>query len=75
MKILCGSSQQDSKNIEVIIKKYLDRIEMVITNDGKGPKHTIYENEGIKGMRRKLTLINGSLNIGTDNCFVLKVTV
>ena len=65
----------DSKNIEVIIKKYLDRIEMVITNDGKGPKHTIYENEGIKGMRRKLTLINGSLNIGTDNCFVLKVTV
>ena len=49
----------DSKNIEVIIKKYLDRIEMVITNDGKGPKHTIYENEGIKGMRRKLTLING----------------
>ena len=48
---------------------------MTITNDGNKPSHTIYENEGIKGMRRKLTLINGSLNILSDNCFILKVTV
>lgn len=65
----------DSKNIKVIITQYLDRIEMIITNDGKKPSSTIYENDGIKGMRRKLTLINGSLNISTENYFVLKIIV
>lgn len=65
----------DSKNIKVTITQYLDRIEMIITNDGKKPSHTIYENEGIKGMRRKLAIINGSLNISTDNYFSLKVIV
>lgn len=65
----------DSKNIKVVITKYLDRIEMTITNDGKKPNPFIHENEGIKGMRRKLTTINGSLNILTDNCFILKVIV
>ena len=54
----------DSKNIKVIITQYLDRIEMIITNDGKKPSSIIYENDGIKGMRRKLTLINGRL------CFI-----
>ena len=65
----------DSKNIKVIIAQYLDRIEMIITNDGKKPSSIIYENDGIKGMRRKLTLINGSLNISTENYFVLKIIV
>ena len=65
----------DSKNIKVIITQYLDRIEMIITNDGKKPSSIIYENDGIKGMRRKLTLINGSLNISTENYFVLKIIV
>lgn len=65
----------DSKNIKVIINKYLDRVEMIITNDGKKPNSIIYENEGLKGMRRKLTLINGTLNIFTDNGFILKVVV
>lgn len=65
----------DSKNVKVIIAQYLDRIEMIITNDGKKPSSIIYENDGIKGMRRKLTLINGSLNISTENYFVLKIIV
>ena len=65
----------NSKNIKVIIAQYLDRIEMIITNDGKKPSSIIYENDGIKGMRRKLTLINGSLNISTENYFVLKIIV
>ena len=65
----------DSKKIKVIITQYLDRIEMIITNDGKKPSSIIYENDGIKGMRRKLTLINGSLNISTENYFVLKIIV
>ncbi|MGM9875956.1 MAG: hypothetical protein ACI310_01870 [Bacilli bacterium] len=65
----------DSKNIKVIITQYLNRIEMIITNDGKKPSSIICENDGIKGMRRKLTLINGSLNISNENCFVLKIIV
>ncbi|MDD6879111.1 MAG: hypothetical protein PUD59_02645 [bacterium] len=65
----------DSKNIKVVITQYLDKTEMIITNDGKKPSPTIYENDGIKGMRRKLTLINGSLNISTENYFVLKIIV
>ena len=48
---------------------------MIITNDGKKTNSIIYENDGIKGMRRKLTLINGSLNISTENYFVLKIIV
>ena len=65
----------DSKNITVIITQYLDRIEMIITNDGKKPSSIICENDGIKGIRRKLSFINGSLNISTENCFVLKIVV
>lgn len=65
----------DSKTIKVVINQYLDKIEMIITNDGKKPKKNIYENEGIKGMRRKLVSINGSLNISTEDCFTLKVIV
>ena len=65
----------DSKNIEVIISHNIDGIEMIITNDGKKPGHTIYENEGIKGMRRKLATINGSLSIIVNDCFILKVTL
>ncbi|MGM9875331.1 MAG: hypothetical protein ACI32H_05365 [Bacilli bacterium] len=65
----------DSKNIKVIITQYLDRIEMFITNDGKKPSSIIYENDGIKGMRRKLASINGNLNILTENYFILKIVV
>lgn len=65
----------DSKNIKVRITKYFDRIEMIITNDGKKPNLVIYENEGIKGMRRKLATMNGSLNILTDKGFVLKIVI
>lgn len=43
----------ESKNIKIIITQCLNRIEMIITNDGKKPNKIIYENEGIKGMRRK----------------------
>lgn len=65
----------EAKNIYIIITEYLDRIEMTITNDGIKPKNEIYENEGIKGMRRKLNLINGSLSISLDNGFCLKIVI
>ena len=60
----------DSKNIVVKIN---DK-EMIITNDGLPPKKDIYENEGLRGMRRKLSKINGSLFIDTGKCFTLKVS-
>lgn len=65
----------DSKNIKVVITMYDDYVEMIITNDGKKPEGTIYENEGIKGMRRKLAKINGNINIVINNGFKLIVRV
>lgn len=65
----------DSKNIDIIIKIYLDKIEMVITNDGKKNTGIIYENEGIKGMQRKLSEIGGNLTIVNDDVFTLKIIV
>ena len=43
----------------------------VITNDGNKPKSVIFENEGIKGMHKKLPNINGSLKVITDDNFKL----
>lgn len=65
----------DSKNISVIITKYLDRVEMIITNDGKKNNGIIYENEGIRGMRRKLSEIKGNLVVDNKDKFTLRITV
>lgn len=61
----------NSKNIKVVITARDNYIEMVITNDGNKPKRVIFENEGIKGMRKKLSNINGSLKVITDDNFKL----
>ena len=61
----------NSKNIKVVITARDNYIEMVITNDGNKPKSVIFENEGIKGMRKKLSNINGSLKVITDDNFKL----
>ena len=65
----------DSKNINININECLDKIDMSIINDGKKPNIEIHENEGIRGMRRKLSNINGSLKIETADKFILKVTI
>ena len=65
----------DSKNIKVVITRYENYIEMIITNDGNKPDNVIFENEGIKGMRKKLARINGNLKIITDGSFTLIVRV
>ena len=64
----------DSKNIKIVISSN-EYIEMVITNDGLKPDNIIFENEGIKGMRKKLSFINGNLSIVIDDCFKLIVRV
>ena len=65
----------DSKNIKIVINNNIENIEMIITNDGKKPNNIINENEGIKGMRRKLNEIGGILIIETDDNFLLKVII
>ncbi|MGN1379123.1 MAG: hypothetical protein ACI4XR_01840 [Bacilli bacterium] len=65
----------DSKNIKIVINNNIENIEMIITNDGKKPNNIINENEGIKGMRRKLNDIGGILIIETEDNFLLKVII
>lgn len=63
----------NSKNIKVVITNSLEKIEMLITNDGIKPNNFINENEGIKGMRRKLKEIGGILIIENEDNFILKI--
>ena len=65
----------NSKNIKVVITNSLDKTEMLITNDGIKPKKFINENEGIKGMRRKLKEIGGILIIESEDEFILKIII
>lgn len=65
----------NSKNIKVVITNSLEKIEMLITNDGIKPNNFINENEGIKGMRRKLKEIGGILIIENSDEFILKVVI
>ena len=65
----------DSKYIKIVIMSYLDKIEMTIANSLSAPSGVIRESEGIKGMRRKLMSVGGSLSIRSDNEFELKVVI
>lgn len=65
----------DSKNIDIVIKTNLSKVQMVITNDGSKNTGIVCENEGIKGMRRKLSQLGGSLDVVSDDIFTLIITV
>ena len=65
-----GSSQ-----IWVEITENLEETKMKITNDGKKPNEFITENEGIKGMRRKVEEINGYFYISTIPEFSVNVSL
>ena len=65
-----GSSQ-----IVVKIDETLEKISMKITNDGKKPNEFITENEGIKGMRRKVEEIDGYFYVSTVPEFSVNVSV
>ena len=65
-----GSSQ-----IFVDIKETLEDTYMVITNNGKKPNEFITENEGIKGMRRKVEELNGYFYISTIPRFSVNVSI
>lgn len=62
-----------STNVFIEIKESLEEISMIITNDGKKSNEFITENEGIKGMRRKVNKLNGIFYIQTLPQFSVNV--
>ncbi|MGN1310205.1 MAG: hypothetical protein ACI4VP_00580 [Clostridia bacterium] len=64
-----------SSKIFVEIKETLEETYMVITNDGKKPNEFITENEGIKGMRRKVGEIKGYFYVSTVPEFSVNVSI
>ena len=64
-----------SSKIFVEIKETLEETYMVITNDGKKPNEFITENEGIKGMRRKVEEIKGYFYVSTVPEFSVNVSI
>lgn len=64
-----------STNIYVKILETLEETTMRITNDGKKPNEFIAENEGIKGMRRKVSKLNGNFYIQTLPQFSVNVII
>lgn len=64
-----------SSKIFVEIKETLEETNMVITNDGKKPNEFITENEGIKGMRRKVEEIKGYFYVSTVPQFSVNVSI
>ena len=64
-----------SSKIFVEIKETLEETYMVITNDGKKPNEFITENEGIKGMRRKVEEIKGYFYVATVPQFWVNVSI
>ena len=65
----------NSTEINIKIEEKLSNISIIITNNGLKPKEVIIENEGIKGMRRKLKKINGTLFIKTVPEFGLQISI
>ena len=61
----------NSKNINIMVNEK----EMIITNDGLKPNNKIVENEGLKGIRRKVKNINGVVEIDTKDNFKLHITL
>lgn len=64
-----------STNIFVKITETLEEITMIITNDGKKSNEFITENEGIKGMRNKVSKLNGIFYIQTVPQFSVNVII
>lgn len=64
-----------STNIFVEITETLEETTMKITNDGRKSNEFIAENEGIKGMRRKVSQLNGIFYIQTIPQFSVNVII
>ena len=65
----------NSTEVYIKIKDDTEHIKMTIRNNGKKPKVEIIENEGIKGMRRKIAQIGGKIEIITKPEFLINIEI
>ena len=65
----------NSTEVYIKIKDDTEHIKMTIRNNGKKPKAEIIENEGIKGMRRKIAQIGGKIEIITKPEFLINIEI
>ena len=63
----------NSTEVYIKIKGDTEHTKMTIRNNGKKPKVEIIENEGIKGMRRKIAQIGGKIEIITKPEFLINI--
>ena len=65
----------NSTEVYIKIKDDIEHTKMTIRNNGKKPKAEIIENEGIKGMRRKIAQIGGKIEIITKPEFLINIEI
>ncbi len=65
----------NSTEVYIKIKGDTEHTKMTIRNNGKKPKAEIVENEGIKGMRRKIAQIGGKIEIITKPEFLINLEI
>ena len=65
----------NSDYIKITIDKSQKHYKMNIINNGLKPKTKIVEHEGIKGVRRKITELGGSLYIKSNDEFCVEVII
>ena len=65
----------NSTEVYIKIKDDTEHTKMTIRNNGKKPKVEIIENEGIKGMRRKIAQIGGKIEIITKPEFLINIEI
>ena len=65
----------NSTEVYIKIKDDTEHTKMTIRNNGKKPKAEIIENEGIKGMRRKIAQIGGKIEIITKPEFLINIEI
>lgn len=65
----------NSTEVYIKIKGDTEHTKMTIRNNGKKPKVEIIENEGIKGMRRKIAQIGGKIEIITKPEFLINIEI
>ena len=61
--------------MDIEIKENILGITLTIVNDVENPKESIVENEGIKGMRRKVKKIGGRIFVNPVPRFTIKVEI
>ncbi len=65
----------NSTEVYIKIKGDTKHTKMTIRNNGKKPETEIIENEGIKGMRRKIAQIGGKIEIITKPEFLINIEI